>query len=291
MASCSSTGDHLEVKNLELHKLYFRSLVCVNSKDRDSKTDTTPSKYRIKIPSMNNIKNIKLISTIIPNTEYTINQYNNIVEFIDPDPNGVPNTGGRGNGLLTAILQEGNYDADSFAAEIQRAMNSALGNDDFSVVYRYADSRLVFTRIAPSALSTFVLAFGSGTHPQENVPRRIMGFYDNIDTDTNQNTVIHSDKPIDLSGATHVNLIIKNLQDASIIENTSYVNNMFARIKLTSSAGSSNYDTFDTTALLFQTPLHGLGHLDVEFRKDDGALYDFNDFDHSFVLEFICEKK
>jgi len=45
------------------------------------------------------------------------------------------------------------------------------------------------------------------------------------------------------------------------------------------------YNSYVDTPVFFNDPLKGLAQLTIEIRMPDGELYEFDDADHSYVLE------
>ena len=88
----------------------------------------------------------------------------------------------------------------------------------------------------------------------------------------------------DLVGDTFVYLTSPqlNTMDDDTIEN------VFAKIQLSGTAGDTIYDTFTTLPKIYiETPLYELREFEFSFRKEDGSLYEFLNKEHSFTLEIV----
>jgi hypothetical protein len=69
------------------------------------------------------------------------------------------------------------------------------------------------------------------------------------------------------------------------VQNTGEVREIFAKIQLVDLPGNLLYNTFVSNDRVFDNPKAVLDYLDIEFRKFDGKLFQFNGIEHSFSLE------
>src|SRR5690606_15751429 len=69
------------------------------------------------------------------------------------------------------------------------------------------------------------------------------------------------------------------------------IDNVFYRINMDHDSGSRRiYDSFVDSSLIFNDNLRMLSKLTLEFVDNDGVYFDFNDIDHSFVLEIVTQE-
>lgn len=63
--------------------------------------------------------------------------------------------------------------------------------------------------------------------------------------------------------------------------------NIINKISLNQTLDTENIDTFTGTTKIFVDPINEVSMLSLKFFSPDGTLYDFNNIDHSFVIEII----
>jgi len=61
----------------------------------------------------------------------------------------------------------------------------------------------------------------------------------------------------------------------------------FYKINLTCKLGDDVYDTFANTPIFYNDPIEHVNQLTIDIYTPEGVYYDFNDRDHSFVLEIV----
>lgn len=260
-------------KEPESEDQWQRIVLTVDSRSRNLTTDT-PSKYVVDLPTpIANVKKVRLLSTEITNSQYTVNANNNKIDLVDV-------TGG--NIVYAVTLTPGTYTATDLATEINLRMNAALGalpNVIFTVTYNTVTSKLAITRVDVPG-NTFSLLFATGANYTKSA-RVVMGFNA---TDLVAVTAATSSNIVNLSGESWVYMKIRGLGSITTIENLS---DIFAKVIWNVPPRYVCYDSFQSNPIYFNPSLSFLRRLDVEFRQADGTLYDFNNVEHSYTLEIF----
>lgn len=258
--------------------LYNRQILSVDSRSRveygqkDPVTGafiTSPNAYTVRFPQIRNVKMVNLVTSEIPNTMYVINSTNNVITF---DSDVAPATAG-----LTATLTEGTYSAAELANEINLQMNTAMGAGFGALLvatYITWTKKITITRTDGNNIRIYWTAPLS--------PRFEIGF-DDIDMPALAATVT-SDNTVNLSGENFIYLVIKEFQAA--VRGTENLDRTFAKIIFNTPPHSYTFDSFAANPLIFNVPINTVNKLEIEFRRHDGTLYDFQYAEHSFSLEF-----
>ena len=101
-------------QNKEIIDIYLT----IDSRDRNYDIHQS-NDYKISLPQQyNNIISIELLSAEIPNTQYMINTYNNILHFQELNSQVSNNT------FYEAIIPIGNYNSSTLSSAIQNALNT-----------------------------------------------------------------------------------------------------------------------------------------------------------------------
>lgn len=107
------------------------------------------------------------------------------------------------------------------------------------------------------------------------------------DDDDTFGDIIIKDKnlPIDLSGEKYIYMCSPQI-GGDMIDTSGRVDDIFAKIQLAGKANSTIFNGFSGgIKRFFEEPLKSLEEIEFYFRTKDGELFEFNDKDHSFVLE------
>ena len=108
-----------------------------------------------------------------------------------------------------------------------------------------------------------------------------------VDDDDVFGDVIIKDKnlPIDLTGEKYIYMCSPEI-GGDMIDTSGRVIDVFAKIQLAGKANSTIFNGFSGgSKVYYDKPLKSLGEIEFYFRKRDGTLFEFNDKNHSFVLE------
>ena len=79
--------------------------------------------------------------------------------------------------------------------------------------------------------------------------------------------------------------IIMSCKQLSVFQNTGNLSTFFGKINLTSTNTNILVDQILSPPIFYYNPLQRLNELSFEFFDPDGNLFDFNNVDHSFILE------
>lgn len=121
----------------------------IDSKDRNHDIDE-PNNYKIYLPQeYNNVISIELISAEIPNTQYIINSFNNILHFQELNTQVLDNT------TYEAIIPIGNYTISTLSTAIENALN-IYGTSTYTVT-----NNLYKLETTPNLLSNGDVVFHS----------------------------------------------------------------------------------------------------------------------------------
>ncbi len=118
-----------EYRNIYKHMYNHPLIVTYLTIDsRDANHDLySENNYKLILPmTYKNVVSVELITAEIPNTEYTINQNNNIIHFQEL------NSQVSNNSFFQAIVTPGNYTKTQLASELQTSMNNA-GSSTYTV--------------------------------------------------------------------------------------------------------------------------------------------------------------
>ena len=110
-------------------------LLRISSKDRSS---TSESQYNISYSTNDNdlhqIKRITLKSVVIPNTQYNINKYNNVLYM----PNSITNTN-------RFEIKQGQYKLTDFISALTTVINNEIAPETIMITQDYITQKLKLT--------------------------------------------------------------------------------------------------------------------------------------------------
>ena len=272
------------IKSLNKHILYYDLII--DSRDRNIDTHPNPNDYDLDLEKhFHNIISLELISAEIPNTEYIINNDNNLLHFEE--------TGGT---TIIATIPIGNYTLSTLSNQIQTQMNS-VGSSTYTVVST-TTNRISITSDLTGGSGIFNLDFfggqrrtGHSGHPENKFKEgsigEIIGF--NPEQLTGSNNYVSSNKIV-LDGDRQVFLSIEGIDNVNTIETPE--TNKFVLLTLTSNKGEITYiknnknnpdweHPLDNEFVFFShTPIN-LRKLKIKFYKINNKLYNFNGIEHS----------
>lgn len=154
-----------------LSELQLDSRTAFSTPDSSYSTLNWPL-YRLE--TLHDIVGFKIISATIPFTYYTINSTNNTFTL----------TESAGGGATTVTIPVGNYNATTFIAAIQTALNSASANTlTYTATYNGTTGKLTFTNTG-GGVTTFTFTFGTTGDSGFTNPRLLMGFDAGANTST-----------------------------------------------------------------------------------------------------------
>lgn len=229
----------------------------IRSRDRDS-----GSSHNFKMVLKNPLKDeeYELVSLIMPNGFYNVNNNNNKIYFNDGSDQ-------------TATLTNGNYSASSLATEIQTQMNAASSHS-FTCTYSTATSKFTIS----DGTGNFSLKFATNTSASA---RYLLGF-DESDTSATSSKI--SDNLIDISNPQMIFVNISqagdNLRDTK--------NAIFADLFLPLDVSFGEMKYFKPGEEEKQTvKFVYTNNLEVYLRDENNDTVDLNGLEWSIVLKKI----
>jgi len=111
----------------------------------------------------------------------------------------------------------------------------------------------------------------------------------NLSTTTDLTSLLKTDSiairnGLRLNGPSYLIIKCKELDN---IKGTGYIKDFFYKIGLPGRSGRYVYDTYIDSPIFYNEPLRSLRTLTIDILTPDGEYYDFNNLDHSFVLEIV----
>lgn len=257
--------------------LYKRRTVCIDSNDRVNPTSSTPSQYRVLFPNISNVKMVQLVRTEVPNTEYVFNASNNKIDFSTAP--GI---------TVTATIPPGSYSGSEMADEINTQLNRMMlvpANTDFVATYNSTTSTFEVSRLL-GATFKFLWGTGPSSPGRGNTSAASPLGFDDVDTPAFV-VSIASTRHCRLAGEDYVYMCIRGMPT---VLTSSGLGDVFARIVWNQPPKTICFDSFSSSPYIFTPPRTSFSELEVEFRKRNGALYDFNGVNHSYTLEVFSEQ-
>ena len=255
----------------------------VDSRNKDP--TQSHSSYRIDIDEIKDVLSIELTDAQIPISEYSINESNNVIYFEETDGT-----------VLTAEIIPGNYTPTGLATEIETQMTNA-GSSNYTVAVDTLQNRFIFSSDGAGGSGIFNLLFFGGTEPigfeRERTVyiERSIGPVIGFSPEDQTSALMYTGQfTYNLKGESYILLYVK---EAELIKTRdSNVKNAFAKIVLDQPLGNIKYynRNIDNKFIRHFSPAVGrLGHLTIEFRKQNGDLYDFNGQSNSLSFEVITK--
>ena len=269
-----------------------RAILVIDSKDRA--TNEEPNRYNIKLEKdYRDVVSIELKRAHIPNSDYVINDNNNMFYFQD-DASQKDNCD-----YHTLQLPIGNYPVDhasqdSIRSLLEAGLNMVNPANTYEVEVDINTNLFKFKQTAGSGVFNILFRFpktageGSGDKVLPNSMYEVIGF-----------------KPVDKTGKTeYVGEYTYNLRPSSYIilriENMERVDSPHDPVqdafcvlpldtRLNNFMLSNNCDQLDNEVYQkdFNPPLGKLDRLNIQFLDEDGRPYNFRGRDHLLVFEIV----
>lgn len=237
---------------------YRRNVVHLDSRSRESPTTTTPSAYTIYFPPVANVKQLRLISADLPASGFIVNASNNIFHVVD--------------GVTTYVITipQGNYTAATFATQLDTLTTTATGVA-ITITVDATNGKLTFNPASELKLNFVNVS---------NSAHSLIGFARSLYTLTAV-TNTAAPFPPNLDGDRYVLMLAENCPALKCPETSKAV---LARITFPREQCSAFDDMVVANTCVFPSTKR-LERLVVEFRRQDGSLYDFNGREHSYAIE------
>ena len=257
--------------------------ISIDSRNKDPTQEH--NNYRISIDEIKDVLSIELTDAQIPISEYTINTTNNIVYFEETD--GI---------TKIAEITPGNYNPTNLATEIETLMTT-VGASVYTVAVDTLQNKFVFNSDGAGGTGIFNLLFDGGTETigfEREKPiyiERSIGEVIGFDIEDQSGSLMYtSQMTYNLKGEKYILLYVK---EADLIKTKdSNVKNAFAKIVLDKELGETKFynRNIDNKFIKYFSPAIGrLAYITIEFRKQNGELYDFNGQHNSLSFELITK--
>lgn len=269
-------------KNIITRKITIDSFDRDKSYNSSKKNYSDPNDYKIKLEKYDDINDkiigISLISALIPNSEYTINENNKYLDIII------------GNDLHCIELTPGVYDFDddsdsSFSDEFANKLNETGVETPFTVTIDNKTSKMEINHINDN----FTILFETGIN-NENTFYDIIGFQKK-DYESTDNKLT-SDFHIILHPTKYVDIVIDELPNISTMYNFKDKNDLILdRIYF-----DNNYGTYKSHYVYDYDRIYNffngieLKYLSIKLFNDKGHILDSNGLDNVITLELIMLK-
>jgi len=275
-----------------------RTLLSINSQDRNSvwfgpnntsitNSFTNDNSFTYRFAPLSQVRRIHLVSTEIPQTEYIVSDANdnNHFEFLTTDSK-----------TVRVTIPDGSYTGASMAAELQSLMNAgavaAGSTNTFTVVFDQDSAKMSFTNSVNSTwyvLRTTGTSGGAGvaaSFPTEeiyyNVGLSQTKLAQTTDLKSTSAGVVTGSYIVQLQGENYIYL---QLPQYGTMKTSEGLTGIFAKLLFAGDPGAIIFQTFVSQDVIFSNPVTKLDHLDINFIKRNGELYDFNGVPVSFTLE------
>jgi hypothetical protein len=284
-----------------------KKTILIDSRDRDPRF--TQSKYTVKLPRVyENVYSVALRSAEIPYTWYNFSQPLGNASFVMSIDGGITKD--------TIYIPDGNYSCDSFPCVIENALNTEYGAGEFVVTYDSSTNRLTIQTSATSTVTQFTLYF----NPTDDIQKQsfcnnnfvglvtptstwwglgfFMGFYrkDYTATSLTAGTIgVVSDFSVELYPFKYIIMELDyiNKQDETLVDGrlSGRIDGCFAKIPtMTCPCEPIFYREWGCCNMnesIMSPPISQLSQLSIKWRFHDGRPIDFNNADHSFMLDIV----
>lgn len=237
---------------------------------------SSSSQYKVRFPVLRNVKMLKLVTVEIPNTQYVVNHKNRFIDFFDS-----------GTGLnYSASVAMGTFTSSTLSDAINLAMNTAMGvgfGVNYSVTYLTSTQQFSITRLGGPTFRLVFLASPHGTLGTNRNLARVIGFTNG--KDTSLAVTQRSSNLVNLAGENYCYLVIKGYPT---VHSTTNVGDVFAKV-IWNQIPRNTVFLMAANAYMFPQSVDQIESFEVSFVEPDGSIYDFNNCDHSFTVEALCE--
>ena len=224
----------------------------------DSKNNSKKNNYVYNLPNnINNISSIELESAKIPKTQYIINIYNNKILFQE-NFNQEKN-----NNFHIALLDVGNYTIEELKQEIEDSLN-ILGESKYTINIKKKTNKISIESDMKGGDKIFNLKF----------EQNLFGFKPNF-IYKNKNKY-QCENMYNLDENNMLYLYLKNINN----------NEPFGTLFFDCTQNKTYFFTKNkySVKLDFEKKIDNLDKLEIFFKDENNNEYDFNNFDHTLLL-------
>lgn len=239
--------------------------VLINSVNRDSSENSNSFIFPIGFP-LYNIRKVKLLSVIIPNTIYNVhNSTSQNLNYIQWQS---------GSNTYSYTIPSGNYTMTTLLSQLQSGMNGVQSNG-WSWTY--------------NSTTMLVSVSGTSAFTIQICPQRILGFASSQLNITQATSLTAQNSP-NLYSPVNLFLSIKELGDANITSSFNYtfwvpLNVVPGDVQLLSVSNGLPEQVIEFKA----NPLYALQQLTIKLYDDNHNLINLNNTDWMFLLEVGSE--
>tara|TARA_R100001163_G_C5068190_1_gene208137 strand:+ start:4236 stop:5243 length:1008 start_codon:yes stop_codon:yes gene_type:complete len=269
-----------------------RAILVVDSKNRGIREE--PNKYNLKLNKVyRDVVSIELKKASIPNSDYIINENNNMFYFQD-SPSQINKCQ-----YHTLQLPIGNYPiddecCDSIRSLLEAGMNMVDSDNQYEVTVDPNTMLFTFNQTMGSGIFNILFRVpkiageGSGNQLLKSSMFQIIGFkpIDNTGMTSYTGNYAYNLRPsqyiiLKIKGLERVDSNHDGIQDSFCVLGMDTTLNNFMR--------SNNCDDLDNEVYQkdFNPPLQELDRLNIEFLNHNGEPYNFRGRDHCMVFEIV----
>ena len=245
--------------------------IIIDSRDRNINIHPNPNNYDVDLEKyIHNIITIELISMDVPNSEYIINDHNNLLHFEETN-----------NTELMITIPVGNYTINSLVNSIETQLN-IVGSSTYKVTE--SENKITISSDLTGGSNIFNLNFNGRIQKTENIYKEnsiaeIIG-YNSVDLTGNNNYTSNNIIMLNMENKVYLEIFGLN----NIDKNEQKVSDKFALLTLNSNKGEYTYikNTNNNVQYIYytHTPL-GLQKIKIKFVKENNKLYNFYGLDHN----------
>lgn len=253
-----------------------RTMVSIDSIDRDSHLYPLPTQYKFKLPTaFKNVVAIRLLSMEIPMSYYVFTTAKGNTSFLIKEPSV--------NNFVTITIPDGNYTIPDLCSAIQDVLISVTGNSTYTVCYNTSTLKINISNIT----NEFRIDTITGSLPQGLFwgLGYFLGFDKGIYISTNKSLT-----GLRIMNINPYNYMILDLGDLNMIQEGLTVKGYFTKVPL--NVNNFNYvyltpECCSYNIAKYDPPIGRLDTISVLWRFHDGTKIDFNGYNHSFMIEII----
>lgn len=255
---------------------YTRTMVSIDSIDRDSYVYPSPTQYNFKLSTpFKNVVAIRLLSMEIPMSYYVFTAAKGNTTLLIKESSAP--------GFVKAIIPDGNYTIPDLCTAVQIALIAATGNTTYVVSY---DTSTLKINIGCTT-TQFRIDTQTNSLPQGLFwgLGYFLGFDKGIYTSTNMTLT-----GVRIMNINPYNYMVLDLGDLNMIQEGVTVKGYFTKVPL--NVNNFNYvyltpECCSYNVAKYDPPIGRLDTISVLWRFHDGTKIDFNGYNHSFMIEII----
>ena len=255
---------------------YVRTMVSIDSIDRDYYLYPSPTQYNFKLPTaFKNVVAIRLLSMEIPMSFYVFTAEKRNTTLLIKEAGLSP--------FVKATIPDGNYTIPDLCFAVQDALIAATGNDTYIVSYNTSTLKINISN------TNVQFRIDTQTNSLEQGLFWGLGYFLGFDKG------VYSSNNKSLTGVRIMNInpynyMILDLGDLNMVQEGVTTKGYFTKVPL--NVNNFNYvyltpECCSYNVAKFDPPIGRLDTISVLWRFHDGTRIDFNGYNHSFMIEII----